>query len=89
MHLIDPIEAFNAWNLSVVCGPTPSGIDVFNRSGSKQRAQDVCTQAQIIKAEADYVSYIRDGVRCYISQVLRKELYITDGYLWKESKTKM
>ena len=30
--------------------------------------------------------YIRDGVRCYLSETLRRELYITDGQLMKEPK---
>lgn len=46
-------------------------------------------QAHIIKAEADYVCYIRDGVRCFVSATLRKEMYVTDGELWKESNTVM
>ena len=35
------------------------------------------------------MSYIRDGVRCFVSETLRKELYVTDGVLFKESNTKM
>ena len=31
--------------------------------------------------------YIRDGVRSYVSNTLRVEMYVTDGELWKESKT--
>lgn len=33
--------------------------------------------------------YIRDGSRCYLSSTLRKELYITDGMLYKEPKVKL
>ena len=42
-----------------------------------------------MKAESDYVSYIRDGVRCFVSATLRKEMYMCDGKLWKESNTKL
>jgi len=38
MHLINPIDAFNAWNLSVVCGPTPPGIDTLNKIEPKSKA---------------------------------------------------
>ena len=34
------------------------------------------------------VEYVRDGVRCYISLTLRKELYVTDGILYKEPQSK-
>ena len=34
------------------------------------------------------VDYVRDGVRCYISLTLRKELYVTDGILYKEPQLK-
>ena len=88
MQLINPVDAFNAWNLSVVCGPTPSGQSAFNKSSTRSKKNSVHEQAQIIKAESEYVSYIRDGVRCYVSQHLRKEMYITDGVLWKESRAK-
>ena len=33
--------------------------------------------------------YIRDGTRCFVSNTLRKEHYITDGPLIKEPKIKM
>ena len=33
--------------------------------------------------------YVRDGLRCYISATLRKELYITDGLLMKEPQVKV
>lgn len=32
------------------------------------------------------ISYIRDGVRCYLSETLRHEPWITDGELRVESK---
>ena len=30
MHLIDPIEAFNAYNLSVACAPQPTNAEGFS-----------------------------------------------------------
>ena len=89
MDKIDPIDSFNAWNLSIVCGPTTKQQEAFQSSGLRHRLDSISEQSQIIKAESTYVSYIRDGVRCFISQTLRKELFITDGYLFKESKTKI
>lgn len=32
------------------------------------------------------MEYVRDGVRCYVSQTLRRELWITDGPLYKEPR---
>ena len=46
-------------------------------------------QAQIIEAKEDYVIFIRDGQRCYISEYLRKESYIIDGHLIKEIGSKI
>ena len=89
MDKIDPIDSFNAWNLSIVCGPTTKQQEAFQSSGLKHRLDSISEQSQIIKAESTYVSYIRDGVRCFISQTLRKELFITDGYLFKKSRTKI
>lgn len=30
--------------------------------------------------------YVRDGIRCFVSETLRRELFITDGMLVKEPK---
>ena len=62
MHLIKPIDAFNAYNLSM----------------------SVYDNEHIIFADERSCEYIRDGVRCYASKTLRKELYITDGDLYKK-----
>ena len=35
-------------------------------------------------ADPSYVEYVRDGMRCYVSQTLRRELYLTDGILYKK-----
>ena len=88
MDKIDPIDSFNAWNLSMVVGPV-SKDEEFRTGGLKRQADSISEQTQIIQAEPGYVSYIRDGVRCFISQSLRKELYTTDGQLIKESKTSL
>ena len=42
----------------------------------------------IIGMSPDHVVYIRDGFRCFMSEHLRSEAHITDGYLLKESATK-
>lgn len=89
MDRIDPIDSFNAWNLSMVCNPIAAQAEAFQMSSLKQADNLVSEQAHIIKAEPGYVSYIRDGIRCYVSETLRKELYVTDGVLFKESNTKM
>lgn len=89
MDRIDPVEAFNAWNLSMVCGPTQADLVQFQSRGLKAKRQSISEQTHIIKAESNYVSYIRDGVRCFVSESLRKELFVTDGLLFKESKTVM
>lgn len=35
-------------------------------------------------ADPNYVEYVRDGMRCYVSKTLRRELYLTDGLLYKK-----
>ena len=90
MDKIDPIDSFNAWNLSMVCGPLTAEQEAFqNTDRLDQQLNATNEQAQIIEAQPGYVAYIRDGVRCFVSDTLRKELYVTDGDLYKESKTKI
>lgn len=89
MDRIDPISSFNAWNLSMICGPITVHQDSFQKTSLRHKRDSISEQAQIIKAHPEFVSYIRDGVRCFVSETLRKELYITDGVLQKESKTKL
>ena len=88
MHLIDPIEAFNAYNLSVACAPevTEDELNDENafRSNKEGNSLLVQGQEQILVANPNYVEYVRDGVRCYVSKNLRKELYLTDGTLYKK-----
>ena len=43
----------------------------------------------MLKAGQTFIAFVRDGIRCYISNSLRQEKYITDGDLYKESKTKI
>ena len=43
----------------------------------------------MIKAGNTFIAFVRDGRRSYISASLRQEKYITDGDLFKESKTKI
>ena len=50
----------------------------------KSNQELIQCQDQIIVADPNYVEYIRDGVRCYVSRTLRKELYLTDGVLYKK-----
>ena len=42
MDKIDPLEAFNAWNLSMVCGPQRAKKD---REASKSRGENVVKEA--------------------------------------------
>lgn len=67
MDLIDPLKAFNSYNLSMSCAPNFSSD-------------------HIIAVDRRSALYIRDGVRCYASKTMRKELYMTDGVLYKEPK---
>ena len=62
MHLINPIEAFNAYNLSMMCAPMSTEQDSFNRTGLRLKKSDVQDQEQILKADSNYVEYVRDGV---------------------------
>ena len=88
MHLIDPIEAFNAYNLSVACAPEVAEDELNDenafRSNKEGNSLLVQGQEQILVANPNYVEYVRDGVRCYVSKSLRKELYLTDGTLYKK-----
>ena len=87
MHLIDPIEAFNAYNLSVACAPVEAEDENENENAFRYNKEGnsllVQGQEQILVANPNYVEYVRDGVRCYVSKFLRKELYLTDGILYK------
>ncbi len=85
MEKIDPVQAFNAWNLSMVCGPTSLDVAKFQSKSLKAKRESISEQSHIIKAETNHVSYIRDGVRCFVSESLRKELFVTDGTLFKQS----
>lgn len=91
MNRIDPIVSFNAWNLSIACGPESKHLKEFQCNGLMAAKNDhaLAEQAHIIKADSDFVVYIRDGMRCFVSATLRKEMYITDGDLWKESNTRI
>ena len=42
MDKIDPLEAFNAWNLSMVCGPQRAKKD---REASKFRGENIVKEA--------------------------------------------
>ena len=41
MHLIDPIDSFNAYNLSMMCAPMTAEQDSFNRTGLRLRKDDI------------------------------------------------
>ena len=70
MNDIDPVNAFNAYNLSMSCAPD------FKSD-------------HIIVADRRSVHYIRDGYRCYTSKTMRKELFLTDGCVFKEPEKKV
>jgi len=41
MHMIDPIDSFNAYNLSMMCAPITLEQDSFNRTGLRLKKDDV------------------------------------------------
>ena len=43
----------------------------------------------MIQKNSNFTTYLRDGFHCYVSKTLRKELYITDGFLMKEPRVKI
>ena len=47
MDKIDPIDSFNAWNLSMVVGPV-SKDEEFRPGGLKRQADSISEQTQII-----------------------------------------
>ena len=65
MDVINPVDAFNAYNMSMSFAPKPINDHII--SASKKRA-----------------TYVRDGIRCYTSLTMHKELYLTSGILFKE-----
>lgn len=102
MDRIDPVEAFNAWNLSLVCGPQKSRKANDGPNASEERASEapgsmkrspsekrLLNQTQILSADENFVIFIRDGQKCYISQTLRQEPFIIDGVLVKELGSKL
>ena len=44
---------------------------------------DASQKCEIIKAEEDFVQYIRKGMPMYVSQTLRQEYHIIDGKVIK------
>ena len=102
MDRIDPVEAFNAWNLSLVCGPQKSRKANDGPKAPEERASEapgsmkqspsekrLLNQTQILSADENFVIFIRDGQKCYISQTLRQEPFIIDGVLVKELGSKL
>ena len=83
MDVVDPIASFNAWNLSTVVGPAPGEEFKANDGTVRFKAKILYEQPHIVRAVKQYVHFLRDGVRCFISMTLRKELYVTDGNLFK------
>ena len=88
MPFIDPIVAFNVWNLSIICMPLSVEQSAFDNSTLRRRGDSINEQAQIVRSEPVSADYIRNGARCYVSSTLRKELFITDGLLYKEPKVR-
>ena len=89
MPFIDPIQAFNVWNLSVMCAQASPEQTSFDNSALRNKGDLINEQSQIIKSDLNCAHYIRDGARCYVTATLRKEMFITDGMLYKEPKVKM
>lgn len=95
LHLIDPIKSFNAYNLSLSHMPPQKVLEEDDlkmecfsaRSLTAAKAFMLGSQAHlqehIVRTDPDFVEYVRDGFRCYVSQSLRRELYLTDGILYK------
>lgn len=86
MDKIDPVAAFNAWNMSIVCGPDQPSEAAADGDNDPSKPKK---QAQILEFGADYVLFVRDGHKCYISKELRMEPFIVDGNLVKEQGSKI
>ena len=91
MSLIDPIEAFNAYNLSLTSLPLTNlelafrtGFSVDNLAEQTDEQHEKITQVN-----PEFVTYIRDGMRCYVSVTMRREPWIMDGILIKEPKERI
>lgn len=41
MHMINPIDSFNAYNLSMMCTPITQEQDSFNRTGLRLKKDEV------------------------------------------------
>ena len=69
--------------------PISAEQSAFDNSTLRKKGDVISEQVQIIKSDPESAHYIRNGARCFVSLTLRKELYITDGMLYKEPKVKM
>ena len=85
MDQIDPVSAFNAWNLSVIFGLNV----IVDQHGFANQSKNNQEQQQIIESGELHVVFKRDGQKCYISETLRKEPFIIDGVLMKELGSKL